>query len=434
MSSPVLIQTGYNNTIGVQLAPFLHNGNYFVPLTNATNSTGTLSMFKSTDSGATWINVGDALVGLVDSVFTACFDGHHSLLCMAEVTTSGGEQVLIAYDMDAQSWGVPFAGISITPGSGPTGEQVLVRPDGSVVGIDDSNFWVWDGLVWTAFAAFTNIPAPFIGGINEAIKMNIDASGLIHAVAVIRNAGDTEQAFFYQQFTIGNTLGNSDALTSVDFPDADFDLQPTNVIINNTKSFIMFAVLDTSQKARVFASRGPLTTPIWGISLAFTDSATLSTDFGFGPGLANFNDTQVWMVHPQSDDTTFSEYGTSDVADPLLGWALVGTFVAPQALTIFGSNWGVTADSVGSGFFTEEIGLSFTPESFFIATPAPPPAPPLGPGPFITGGAILSLSNGLDSALGCMAVRPGKPKGYRKGCQTSAIKTLVYRVPSRCKP
>jgi hypothetical protein len=403
MPTPGLIQTAYNNQEGVYLAPVLFRDAYYIPLTNAQAASGTLTMWKSTD-GITWTDIGDTFVGVVFSSFTAFFNGNF-IVCLVEVSTGGGEVVLISFDLNTGTWGVPFGSTPVGSGINPLTNQLVQRPDGSIVGTSRDKFWVWDGVSWTSFAILTNIPAGFVGGIASNTIYMVDASGLIHSVTLLENVGNTEQSYFYQQFTTANALGDFASLDSITFPDVNFGLDLSNVIVNQTKGWVSFAVQDNSQNARVFVGQG-LSSPIWSLSSAI-DPTALSTDFGQAPTLTNYNDTQVWLLAPETDDQTFIEFGTTNVTNPLIGWTLNVTVVAPGVATLFETNWQATSDPTGSVFFTEEIAPSFNAESFFaLGGPIPPPPPPpptatIVKGPMVNGYPINGIVALPDAATKC---------------------------------
>ena len=404
MATPVLISSSYANQLGVQLAPIFYNNAYWVPLTDAQSGTGTLTMWKSVD-GVTWTDAGDTLTNVVDSAFTAYYDApSKSILCLVQVTTGGGEIVLVRYDLAGGSWGAPFGAITVGVGTGPLTNIVVQRSDGSIVGTSANKFWVWNGATWTSFPIYTNIPAGFVGGLQSNAVFYPDASGLIHSITLLENPGNTEQAYFYQQFTAVNTLGNFAALTSILFPALNFGLVPSNVIVNNTKGWVAFAALDNSSNARVFVGQ-LLANPVWTLSAAL-DSTLLSTDFGIVPTLTNYNDTKVWLLQPEADDQTFALYGSTNVTAPTLGWTLITTVVAPGPMTIFEDNWQATADAFGSVFFTEELAPSFNAESFFaLGGPIPPPPPPPSvtviAGPMIGGLPIAGITALPNAAVKC---------------------------------
>ena len=402
MPTPVLIDTAYANLLGNQLPPVLFNGKYYIPLTNAQAGSGTLSMFQSPD-GVTWTNIGDALTGIVQSAFTACFDGAHSILCLVETSTSGGEIVLIRFDTLSGTWGAPFANLAVGINSNPDTNYVVQRNDGSVVSASETLFWVWDGATWSSFPIFTNLPGPFVGGLQSVVSLQRDATGLVHSVSAIQNAGNTEQAYFYQQFTTVNTLGNFADLTSIAFPVVNF-IPPNNVMVNNIHDWVVFGVLDTSQNARVFIGQG-LSNPVWTLSAAI-DPTVLSIDFSNPPYVSGYNDAKVWLVMPETDDQTFVLFGTTNVANPALGWALITTVVAPAVATIFNTNWGAASDPSGSVFFTEELAPSFNAQGYFaLGGPIPPPPPPSGPkpiaGPMVGGFPIAGIFSLPDAATKC---------------------------------
>jgi hypothetical protein len=414
MATPVLISSAYANGLGVQLAPVIFRGAYYVPLTNAQAGSGTLSMFKSTD-GVTWVNVGDVLTGIVNSAFTTYFDGSF-FTCLVEVSTGGGEIVIVVFDCNSGTWGSPFGAIAVGAGTSPLVNQVVKRPDGSIVGTSPNKFWVWNGATWTSFPILTNIPAGFVGGNSGNTVFQVDAAGTIHSVTLITSPGDTEQAYFYQQFTLSNTLGNFAALTSILFPAVNFGLIPSNVVVNQTRGFIAFAALDNSQNARVFVGQ-TLASPLWSLSAAI-DPTVLSTDFGVVPTLTNYQDGRLFLLHPETDDQTFIEFATVNMTVPTTGWSQVQTVVAPSAMTIFENNWQATADAGGSVFFTEEIPPGFTAESFFaLGGPLPPPPPPPPPAPTIVNGPMM---NGYPTA-GVIALPDAGVK-----CDVNGRKRCVY--------
>ena len=340
MPTPVLIKDGY---VGNGFAnKVIHaNGNVFAPVFYAPKAAAylplvefpgiaqDLQMFKTTDGGLTWAQIG--VSGQALSGVQPAFDSDHTITC-AMMDLSGGSQSfsLIDFNLATETWGAPYGSSASEKADILYG--MFYRSDGSLVlvyGINVNGAGFANVKVgaykagWTFAAIDTNVPA--LQNSDFAVSCILDKSDRLHVVI----GSDFDHGFpwynTYQQVAIDLSLGPFENLSAADYPDFVYTAKVGMPAVSDTNDWIVIPYSFGSFAGFFFGSG--LSAPAWSTSGALTadqmdnvaTASLVGTALYFG-GFLNgiFSGATVYALM------------TQNLTNPKLGWTSVSYDVSAE--------------------------------------------------------------------------------------------------------
>lgn len=387
---------------GLPILTFIRGGVFWVFLFNADNSPTTFDAWSSPD-GVTWslVQTGPQSPGWVigSSGFDtdggmAIWDGANTVTLAYQAFDPSlffGDNFLIDFDLNAGTWGAPYAGQNIrnTFGFGPFGIFRLSSGNLTVLYFDEAlddtpaKIQTWNGVSWTALVDVCGGAEGLPGFDPTEVAFSfasavLDASDVLHIIYTATSdtlAGWIGNRFFYQEAIAGNTLQNFQEFPGQVGPNPDlFPLvigPGPNIIIMGGKLYwgILrndYTVIPTSNFPSVYVGF-PLTNPSWtelGNLFPGVPAASGAPVFGvagsqtsLGSGAPGF----AFAVQSPDGFASFTDVTITDAGLPEIG---------PQnPLFLFSA----TTSYIVSGGVVNEGGAQPVAITSFGSAPPPPP-------------------------------------------------------------
>ena len=382
---------------GLPILTFVRAGTYWVFLWNATSNPGTFDAWNSSDA-VNWNLVatgpqsggwqtGSGGYDLQDGG-VAFFDGDHTVTLAYQSYDSFyyfGDNFLIDFDLNAGTWGSPYADQTLSGFTGHSVAPAAIFPLSSgkvTVILQDTRTFsppfgykpgpfkiqTWDGASWTglidicagaeALPDFDPLTTKF-----QFCTAVLDSADVVHAIywAASPSVSDwNNPRFFYQEILPDGTLQNFQEFPGQVGPQPDlqviYQTPAANLYIFDGKLFwgiSRYDYVNSISYASVYIG-SPVINPVWA-ELGNLDPTAADGDSGAAPVFAFDSVSGLFYVSFLSYDTGvtaavtsdgFSTFSNLDISDTIAGTPQVN-FVGPFLL--FNPLYAITGGIIAEG-------------------------------------------------------------------------------------